>query len=247
MYNHRMRLDRWLSRHLQLKRSAVRLLLVQGRVSVDGETASLGAQQVHQFSRIVLDDECLQHEEPLYIMLHKPAGCISATQDKLHPTVMQFLPDAWQEKLHLAGRLDMYSTGLLLLSNDGAWTRRLSHPEHGVEKRYRVTLRDAIDESYIEAFASGMFFVFEQAQTLPAQLAIIDSHTADVTLQEGRYHQIKRMFGQLGNSVETLHRYAVGQLQLPQDLAAGEYREINPQQLFDGNSSLAAVQGSGHY
>lgn len=239
MYNGRMRLDRWLSRHLTLKRSAVRLLLVQGRVSVDGEYATLPSQQVHQFSHIVLDGERLQYCEPRYVMLHKPQHCVSATTDKQHPTVMQYLPPAWRSELHLAGRLDVNSTGLLLLSNDGAWTKRLGDPQFAIQKHYRVGLRDPLAAHYIAAFAQGMYFAFEDRHTLPAQLRIVDSHTADVVLQEGRYHQIKRMFGQLGNVVQTLHRYAIGALVLPDDLPAGQYREIDPQQVFNGNTPLA--------
>jgi 16S rRNA pseudouridine516 synthase len=128
--------------------------------------------------------------------------------------------------LHIVGRLDLNTSGLVLLTNDGKWSRRIMSPEHKVNKTYLVTLKNPIDEQYVEAFARGFYFAFEDLTTLPAKLEIVSRHTGLVTLQQGRYHQIKRMFGRFSNPVVALHRLSVGEIVLDEALILGQSRQL---------------------
>lgn len=220
------RLDRYLSQALQQSRQSLRPLLAAGLVRVNGEVVRDRQHRIGPFDRVEVADQLLQAREPRYLMLNKPAGVVSATSDEHHRTVLDLVPEMLREELHLAGRLDFNSTGLVLLTNDGVWSKRLSHPETGVWKHYRVTLESALDESDVAAFAAGMRFEFEDLTTRPARLEILRADEADVWLQEGRYHQIRRMFAQRGNKVKTLHRLAVGNVVLDSMLAPGECRAL---------------------
>ncbi|MCK0155380.1 rRNA pseudouridine synthase [Alcanivorax sp. S6407] len=221
------RLDRLLSEQLQISRSRLRPLLAAGRVRVNGEIEKDRQRIVGPFEQVQVDERIVHGKTPLYLMLNKPAGVVSATRDEQHTTVVDLVPEALRDAhLHLAGRLDYNSTGLVILTNDGSWSRRLSEPDTGVWKHYRVTLELPLDEHDVEAFAAGMRFEFEGLVTRPARLLIRAQQEADVWLQEGRYHQIRRMFAQRGNKVKTLHRLAVGNLQLDKTLAPGECRAL---------------------
>ncbi|NRA24517.1 MAG: pseudouridine synthase, partial [Oleispira sp.] len=127
---------------------------------------------------------------------------------------------------HIVGRLDLNSSGLLLLTNDSRWSRKLMAPEEKVRKVYRVTLENDLSEDYISAFSEGMYFSFENITTQPAQLTIVSNKIAEVVLMEGKYHQIKRMFGRFRNPVLALHRQSVGNLILDQGLMPGESRPL---------------------
>jgi 16S rRNA pseudouridine516 synthase len=226
MQSRRARLDRFISSRMGISRRDVRQLLIQGRIAVDNCTASEMHQAIGQFSHVTLDDEVLQADTALYIMLNKPAGVVSATRDTQHHTVVDLLNREAKEGLHIVGRLDFNSTGLLLLTNDGAWSRRLTSPEHKVAKNYLVTLEHPITEDYAQAFSQGMYFPYEDIQTQPAQLNIRSQFSAEVILTEGRYHQIKRMFGRFQNPVLSLHRTKIGCIDLDPDLAPGESRGL---------------------
>lgn len=230
MQSSRSRLDRFLRANASINRRHVREVLARGRVSVDGVVATDINQVIDIFSHVTLDDETLQKNQRRYVMLNKPTGVVSATTDKKNKTVIDLLDFDYKEQLHIVGRLDFNSTGLLLLSNDGAWSRDLTSPVGKVAKRYTVGLENPIldseKETYIEAFQNGMYFEFEDITTLPAGLNILDSHTAEVTLIEGRYHQIKRMFGRFNNKVVTLHRDSIGGLELDLKLSPGDSREL---------------------
>ncbi|MZR61993.1 pseudouridine synthase [Alcanivorax sp. DP30] len=220
------RLDRFLSAALQQSRQSLRPLLAAGNVRVNGEVVMDRQRRVGPFDRIELGERLLQDREPRYLMLNKPPGVVSATRDDRHTTVLDLVPPELNDELHLAGRLDFNSTGLVILTNDGAWSRRLSQPETGVWKHYRVTLEEALDQRDVAAFAAGMRFEFEGLVTRPARLVIRGSNQADVWLQEGRYHQVRRMFAHRGNKVKTLHRLAVGNVRLDETLAPGECRAL---------------------
>ena len=222
----RTRLDRFISSHAGVTRGAVRALLASGRVEVNGRAASEINQVVDQFSHITLDGQVLQDHEAIYLMLNKPRGVVSATRDEKHRTVIDLLDANAGNELHIAGRLDFNSTGLLLLTNDGRWSRRLSCAQNPVEKVYRVTLEHALSEHYIEAFAQGMYFPYENITTRPVRLTILSAYSAELRLTEGRYHQIKRMFGRFNNKVLTLHRTAIGNVSLDPALTGGQYRPL---------------------
>ena len=226
----RARLDRFLNSRAGINRRDVRLVLAQGRVTVDGEVATRINQVIHQFSHVALDNALLQANEPLHIMLHKPTGVVSATRDQHHKTVIDLLQHPERERLHIAGRLDFNSSGLLLLTNDGTWSRRLSTPQSRTRKVYQVAVEQPITTDCIEAFARGMYFAYEGITTRPAELRIIADRVAEVILTEGRYHQIRRMFGHFQNRVVQLHRCAIGNLALDPALAPGQSRELSVQE-----------------
>jgi 16S rRNA pseudouridine516 synthase len=222
-----MRLDRFLSNLPQLNRQAARQLLASGRVKVDGAVVFDGLCEVSQFSRIEVDSELLQAGKAArYFMLHKPIGVVSATAHEQHRTVLDLLDEPDTADLHLAGRLDLNTTGLLLITNDGQWSRRLTEPRSRLGKVYRVETEQLITPEYIEVFARGLYFAYEGLTTLPAELVILDSHSALLTLHEGRYHQVKRMFGHFQNKVIGLHRLSMGAIQLDPQLAPGQYRAL---------------------
>lgn len=222
-----MRLDRFLSNLPQLNRQAARQLLASGRVRVDGAVVCDGLCEVSQFSRIEVDSELLQAGKAArYFMLHKPIGVVSATAHEQHRTVLDLLDEPDKADLHLSGRLDLNTTGLLLITNDGQWSRRLTEPRSRLGKVYRVETEQLITPEYIEVFARGLYFAYEGLTTLPAELVILDSHSALLTLHEGRYHQVKRMFGHFQNKVTGLHRLSMGAIQLDSQLAPGQYRAL---------------------
>ena len=226
MHSTRTRLDRFMSQQLGIKRQSIRPILAQGRIRVDGRVADNVQQCIHQFSHVTFDEEILQNHKARYVMMNKPKGVISATKDQHHKTVIDLLGSDERDKLHITGRLDFNSTGLILLTNDGHWSRQLSSPANKLSKCYRVELEKPLNQSYISAFEQGMYFEFEDITTQPAKLKIISSHVAEVSLTEGRYHQIKRMFGRFQNKVLQLQRLSVGALVLDPELLPGQYRDL---------------------
>ena len=223
-----MRLDRFLSNLPSFSRQDVRRLLVGGRVRVDGQVTGDGHCEVREFSRVEVDEQVLQAGTPArYFMLHKPPGCVSATQDPEHPTVLDLLREGDRPGLHLAGRLDFNTSGLVLLTNDGRWSRRLTQPGSKQPKVYLVETEQPIGHDYAEVFARGLYFAYEDLTTQPAELTLLGSNSARLTLYEGRYHQVKRMFGYFNNKVLRLHRESVGSLRLDPGLAPGDYRVLD--------------------
>jgi len=226
MPSYSFRLDKIISQHTGLGKRGVKLLLARQWVLVDGNFCTDADRVIGQFTKVQIDDDIVQHNQPVYILINKPKGVVSATSDTEHKTVLDLLPAEFSN-LHIAGRLDLNSTGLLLLTNDGSWSSRITGPETKLAKRYRVTLQNPLSEEYIQAFAEGMYFGYEDITTAPAQLQIVSDYVTDVILTEGRYHQIKRMYGRFRNPVLALHRYQVGSLRLPADFAVGDYRQLS--------------------
>jgi 16S rRNA pseudouridine516 synthase len=227
-----MRLDRFLSNLPRFSRKEVRLALLANRVRVDGQTIRDPLHEVREFSQVMLDDEVLQSGKPVrYFMLHKPPGCVSATVDPQHPTVLDLLNEPDKHDLHIAGRLDFNTSGLMLITNDGQWSRRLTQPATKLPKIYYVETEQEIGEHYVTKFAEGFYFAFEDLTTLPAQLTLLDSHRARLSIVEGRYHQVKRMFGFFDNKVLHLHRESMGPLVLDPALAPGQYRPLTAEEI----------------
>ena len=224
-----MKLSRFLYHHTPHGKHELRRLLAAGRVRVNNTVETDSQYQVGEFSRVELDDTVLYEKSPVYIMLNKPAGYLSATRDNEHPTVMELVDGA--EDLHLAGRLDRATTGLLILTNDGKWSRRLTEPVQVVPKVYQVSTAFPITDDTHARFEQGIYFAYEDLTTQPAQLEILTANTARLTIHEGRYHQIKRMFHAVGNRVTSLHRESVGNIRLDAELAPGEYRALTDREV----------------
>ncbi|MDY7561703.1 pseudouridine synthase [Pseudomonas sp. CCC3.2] len=223
-----MRLDRFLSNLPRFSRKDVRFALVGKRIKVDGQTVSNPLHEVREFNRVECDDEVLQIGKPArYFMLHKPPGCVSATADPQHSTVLDLLNESDKHDLHIAGRLDFNTTGLMVITNDGVWSRRLTQPQTKIAKIYYVETEHLISPDYVQKFAEGFYFAFENLTTQPAELTLISPCSARLSIVEGRYHQVKRMFGHFDNKVVRLHRESMGPLRLDPELAPGEYRPLS--------------------
>lgn len=227
-----MRVDRFLSNLPRFNRQQVRRLLVEKQIKVDGQVISDPHHPVSEFSRVEYADEVLQAGKPArYFMLHKPPGCVSATQDPQHPTVLDLLDEPNKDQLHIAGRLDFNTTGLLLITNDGQWSRRLTQPTTKLPKVYYVETEQIIGPAYAATFAKGLYFAFEDLTTQPAQLSLLGPTCARLSIVEGRYHQVKRMFGHFDNKVIRLHRERMGPLMLDECLAPGQYRPLTDSEI----------------
>ena len=225
-----MKLSRFVAKLGWMGRTAAAETIAAGRVRVDGAIVKDGFNEVDRFSSVEVDGESVQVAvNAVYLMVHKPAGVLSATSDEVHQTVVELLDHPQKEELHLVGRLDRASTGLVLLTNDGRWSKLLMHPDCHVPKIYEVETTGAIPPEAVDAFARGFYFHTEDITTLPAELELLGPHRALVTLVEGRYHQIKRMFHRVGTQVRSLHRVSIGPWSLPADLAPGQWREVDPQ------------------
>lgn len=224
-----MRLDKFLVQTAGLTRSMAQKAVRAGRVSVDGVVHKDPACKLAQASRVSLDGAPLALAGPRYLMLHKPAGYVCATRDDLHPTVLELLPPTLRGGLHIAGRLDLDTTGLVLLTDDGAWSHRVTSPRHRCTKRYRVWLAEPLTEQAVEQLRTGLLLRGETRPTRPAEVERLGERELRLTIEEGRYHQVKRMFGVLGNRVVALHRERIGTLGLDAPpLAEGEFRDLSP-------------------
>ncbi len=208
------RLDRFISQNSDYSISDTRLLIAQKRILLDGHVAHSIQQKVTKFTHVELDGICLKNHNPVYLMLNKPTGVVSATTDLKHTTVLDLIQHPQKNELHIVGRLDFNTTGLVLLTNDGAWSRKISLPETKLAKTYEVTLSKPLNDDYIAAFQEGIHFGYENITTQPARLEILSEYTARLSLIEGKYHQVKRMFGFFQNEVLSLHRVSVGPISL---------------------------------
>lgn len=227
-----MRLDKFLSQQLGISRSLVARELRAGRVTIDDEIVKSGSVQVSADKSVAYEGSVLVHVTgPRYFMLHKPEGYICSTEDPTHPTILFFIDEPLADKLHSAGRLDIDTTGLVLLTDDGQWSHRITSPKHHCEKTYRVELENEIADDVAKRFEEGVMLNGEKYPTRPAQLEIITPKEVLLTISEGRYHQVKRMFAAVGNHVCGLHRERIGDIWLDTELAPGEYRELTEEEI----------------
>lgn len=226
-----MRLDKYVSQCSGLSRKSVKQVLHQMRIAVNGEPVRNAGLGLSGQETVTLDGHRLTLPGARYLMLHKPAGVVCATEDSSQRTVLDLLPSNLASGLQIVGRLDKDTTGLLLLTDDGQWNHRITSPRRACAKVYRVTTADPIEPSAIEAFRNGIVLKDDPKPTQPAQLVLEDSHRASVTLVEGRYHQVKRMFAALGNRVTALHRASVGSIQLDPVLPEGHFRSLTEDEI----------------
>jgi len=222
-----LRLDRLLSQATGLSRKQAGIEIRKQRVRVGQEVVRDSGLRVAPDADVFWRDEPVALPGNAYLMMHKPAGLVCARRDEQHATVLELLPPELAQRVHIVGRLDKETTGLLLLTDDGAWSHRITSPRHGCAKRYLAELADPLVADAEEQFGQGILLRNEKSPTLPAQLERLDERCVRVTLHEGRYHQVRRMFAALGNRVERLHREAVGGLVLDSALAPGEWRELS--------------------
>jgi 16S rRNA pseudouridine516 synthase len=222
-----MRLDKYLADAGLGTRSEVKKLIKKGRVTVNDAPANRPEQHVDPSADTVfVDGSTVGYEEFSYYLFHKPAGCVTARSDASFSTVMDYFPEAMRDAFSPVGRLDRDTEGLLLVTNDGALNHRLTSPAHHVEKTYFARLDAAVPREAVAQFAKGVD-IGDDKLTLPAQLTILpDKHEAELTITEGRFHQVKRMFEVVGCRVVYLKRLSMGGLPLG-DLQKGEYRKLS--------------------
>ncbi|MGV6987516.1 16S rRNA pseudouridine(516) synthase RsuA [Testudinibacter sp. P80/BLE/0925] len=227
-----MRLDKFLAEQTGLSRSQVTKMLRSGSVERNQTVVKSGATQISVSDQILLDGELLQWlESGQYLMLYKPQGYICSHDDGEYPTVYHFFDYPLRNKLHSVGRLDVDTTGLVLLTDDGQWSHRITSPKFYCEKTYLVTLADPIENHYQSAVEQGILLRGEKSPTKPAKLEILDDYNLNLTISEGRYHQVKRMFAALGNKVAALHRWRIGNVVLDEKLDEGEYRTLTQNEI----------------
>ena len=227
------RLDKLLAATGRWSRREAKELIRQGRVLVDGRPAGGGEEKADPaVSRLVVDGLPLAYQRYTYLMLHKPAGFLTATEDRRQRTVLDLLPPELRRRgLSPVGRLDKDTEGLLLLTNDGALAHRLLSPKSHVDKVYYARLDVAFGPADREAFAAGITLE-DGLVCLPAGLELLgDGSEVLVTLHEGKFHQIKRMVASRGGTVCYLKRIAMGPLTLDPALRRGEYRALTPEEV----------------
>ena len=223
-----MRLDKALSL-TGVSRSEAKQMIARGRVRVRGEIARDSGMNV-EIADVALDDAPLCADTEIYIMIHKPAGVITATEDPRLPTVVSLLPENLQKrKIGPVGRLDRDVTGLVILTTDGQLAHRLISPKWKAEKTYRAVCEGRLTDADARAFAEGI--ALSDFTAKPAQLQILsagdDQSIVDVTLTEGKFHQVKRMFIAVGHPLQSLSRLRIGCVALDPALAAGQWRRLS--------------------
>ena len=225
------RIDKIIASQGKYSRSDVKGLVAKGRVQVDGvriKSSSVKADPA--INRISIDGVDITVKQHIYLMLNKPKGYVSATEDKEHQTVLELVPEEYAgRELFPAGRLDRDTTGLMIITDDGVMAHNILSPKKHVQKVYHVTIDIPVTEEMQKGFADGV--ALNDGVCKAAGLEIRGEYTAIVTLKEGRYHQIKRMCGCFGAKVVELHRVAMGDLYLPSDLPEGQCRELTETEL----------------
>ena len=217
-------------------RSELKKEIRKSGVSINGKIVNDPGYSVDTSSHIVFRGAAVAYEEFVYYMLNKPAGVISASEDDREPTVVDLISEPKRKDLFPVGRLDRDTEGLLLITNDGALSHRLLSPKHHVDKVYFARVSGILTESDIELFRDGLVLT-DGLECLPADLKILsvseDDYTseAEITIREGKFHQVKRMFSSIGAEVIYLKRISMGPLVLDTGLAPGEYRRLSPEEM----------------
>jgi 16S rRNA pseudouridine516 synthase len=203
-------------------------MIRRGRVNVDGQTVRDAARHVGEAERVEHAGEILVAPQPIYLMMNKPCGLLSATSDSDQHTVLSMLPPPLAARVHLVGRLDKDTSGLLLLTDDGDWSHRVTSPNHSCAKTYLAELAEPLVADAEIRLRHGLVLRSEKLPTRPAALQRLDATHVRITITEGRYHQVRRMFAALGNRVLALHRERIGGLLLDEALHAGQWRALSP-------------------
>ncbi|UEX90928.1 pseudouridine synthase [Staphylococcus ratti] len=224
-----MRIDKFLSQMGVGSRSEVKLLLKKGKIKLNDTIVKSPKLQINPNSdRLSVDDQLIAYEPYVYLMLHKPKGVISATEDDAHRTIIDLIKEYAHLNLFPVGRLDKDTEGLLLITNDGQFNHQLMSPNHHVPKTYYVETLNPIEDSAIACFKDGV--ILKEGKLKPAELQILNTKAAYVTITEGKFHQIKRMFHAVNNEVTYLKRIKIADLTLDNNLKLGEYRKLKPEE-----------------
>ena len=220
------RLDKFISSQTEYSRSDIKKLINKRKISVNNIIISKSDIKINpNIDKVYIDEKLINYKEYVYLILNKPKGYISATEDRTQQTVLELVPKEFRiRELFPAGRLDKDTTGLMIITDDGNFSHEIFSPKKHISKKYEVELDIPVTEEMKIGFKEGVKLNDGECKT--ANLEIIDKNRCIVTLTEGRYHQIKRMFGCFGAKVIELNRIAIGGLELPKNLTLGTCREM---------------------
>ena len=228
------RLDKIISNRTGISRKDAKAAISAGKVTVSGKIIRSSDFKVGENDEIFLGCNKISGNAHIYIVLNKPKGYVSATEDPQQKTVIELVPpELFRNGIFPAGRLDKDTTGLLILTNDGGLAHSLLDPKRHVWKRYIATVEGRLDESDVQAFAEGV--ELKDFTAKPAALRILEAgdeqSRAEVEVREGKFHQVKRMFGARGHEVTALHRAAFGPLTIPEDMKVGDHVRLTEEQV----------------
>lgn len=226
-----MRLDKFIGNNTELSRTQIHIAIKQGAITVNNIVINKTNAHISPDDQVLVGGKIIEERKPRYLMLHKPAGYVSANSDSEHPTLLDLLDLPFKSDLQIVGRLDIDTTGLILLTDDGQWNHKITSPKHNHTKSYVVTTTNEINTSAIATFAEGILLKNETKPTLPAELTVIDTHRARLSICEGKYHQVKRMFAAIGNHVVALHRERIGKIILDSTLLPGQFRALTADEI----------------
>ena len=237
-----LRIDKYLADCGIGTRSEVKKYFKAKQITVNGEVATKPEQKINENTDVIcFKGQPINYEKYVYYLLHKPAGCVTAKQDNIHKTVMEYFPEEIRGKgIAPVGRLDLDTEGLLLFTNDGPLTHHLLSPTHHIPKTYYAILDKEVPESALELFKNGVN-IGDDKPCLPAELVILPNqinesgdklYSAELTIHEGRFHQVKRMFEAVGCTVTYLKRLSMGSLEL-KGLEKGEYRKLTEEEIVE--------------
>lgn len=223
-----MRVDKFLANSGIGSRKEVKKLIKEKRIRLGDEIIKDPGKEVKDSDLVYLDNVPISYKKYVYIVMNKRAGVVSAVEDNIYQTVVEELDDYLLSfKPFPVGRLDRDTTGLLILTNDGDFSHKCMHPKRGVKKTYLALVDRDLEEKDAIKFQKGIFLEEENIRTKEARLEILEDRLARVTITEGKYHQVKRMFKACGKNVIELKRIKIGEYELPEDLKLGDYREVD--------------------
>lgn len=229
-----IRLDKYLADMGIGTRSEVKKTIQKKSVTVNGKVIQKPEQKIEPTTdEVRYKGNIINYEPYVYYMFHKPKGCVSATKDNVYPTVISYIDNPKGYELFPVGRLDVDTEGLLLITNDGVLAHELLSPKKHVEKTYYAKIDKAVTKEDVMQFAKGVD-IGEAKSTLPSKLKILhagETSEIQLTITEGKFHQVKRMFEAVGKQVTYLKRISMGNLQLDESLAPGEYRELTAEEI----------------
>lgn len=228
-----MRLDKFLAHSGFGTRSEVKKLIKEGLVKVNGRQAKSPDLKIDEDKDVVqVGEEIVKLQKWVYIMMNKPQGYVCSNDDPFSPTIFSLIPENLKYRnLHTVGRLDKDAEGLLIITNNGEYTHKVISPKKHIEKEYIVKLEKELNRKKMKVFEDGVV-LDDGYKTLPAKYTIIDNFTISLTIHEGKYHQIKRMFESIGNRVVYLKRIRIGKLKLDENLNPGKYKVLDELDAF---------------
>ena len=224
-----MRLDKFICKSTQLSKAEARAEISLGAVRRNGIVLNNADTQIHKDNTVTLHDDILILRPFNYVLIHKPKNTICSNVDEKYPSLLNNIQRHFDDELHIAGRLDADTTGLVLATDDGRWSFDITRPEKQCKKVYHAQLSRPIASSAINQFSNGILLQGEKNVTLPATLEILSPQGVRLTITEGKYHQVKRMFAAVGNKVIALHRESIGEVTL--NIEEGQWRHLTQQEI----------------